>query len=506
MQKIWALLLFGLYLSSSLSGEEVKSEEKPRCELKEGYSETRHETVINGNPIAYKAVAGTFMLKDIKCEPTASLFFISYTKEGAENEQRPVTFCFNGGPGSSSVWLHLGTFGPKRVALSDKGDSLPPFHLIDNEFSILDQTDLVFIDPVSTGFSQAIPTDKAKSFHGVEEDIKSVAEFIRIYLTRFNRWNSPKFIAGESYGATRAAGLAGHLHDKYFINVNGIILISSILNFQSIDFNAGNDMSYIMFLPSYTATAWYHHMLAPDLQNAPLPEVLQEAREFVSGEYLMALFQGSQLSKENRALITQKLSRLTGLTPEYIARTNLRIDNMRYMKELLRNRNQTVGRFDSRILGMDADAAGEMFDYDPSMNAIFGAFTSTFNNYVKNDLKWETDNRYQILNNVQPWDYGSGNQCFNVADTLRSVMAKNFNLRVFVANGYFDLATPFFGTEYTFNHLGMDRALLNHVTMKYYEAGHMMYIYLPALKQLKVDLSHFYLNTLENQEREEGNK
>jgi carboxypeptidase C (cathepsin A) len=505
MRKIWAIVLLALHMSSSLIGEEAKPEEKAKCEFKEAFSETRHETVINGNPIAYKAVAGTFVLKDVKCEPTASFFFVSYTKEGAEDTQRPVTFCFNGGPGSSSVWLHLGTFGPKRVALSDKGDSLPPFHLIDNEYSILDQTDLVYIDPVSTGFSQAIPADKAKSFHGVEEDIKSVAEFIRIYLTRFSRWNSPKFIAGESYGATRAAGLVGHLHDKYFINVNGIILISSILNFQSIDFNAGNDMSYLMFLPSYTATAWYHHMLAPDLQNTPLTEVLQEAREFVSKEYLVALFQGSQLSQEERGRITQKLSRLTGLTPEYIARTNLRIDNMRFMKELLRGRNQTVGRFDSRILGMDADGAGETFDYDPSISAIFGAFTSTFNNYVRNDLKWETDNRYQILNNVQPWDYGTGNQCFNVADTLRSVMAKNFYMRVFVANGYFDLATPFFGTEYTFNHLGMDKSLLENVTMKYYDAGHMMYIYLPALKQLKADLSNYYLKTLENQEREEGN-
>lgn len=493
-------------LSFSCSAQEPKKgpeqeNEKPVCEAKEEFSETRHEIVINGKTVAYQAVAGTLILKDEKCQPKASMFYISYTKEGTDQmSERPVTFCFNGGPGSSSVWLHLGVLGPKRVYLNENGDALPPYHLVDNEFSLLDVTDLVFIDPVSTGFSRAIPPDSAKQFHGVEEDIKSVAEFIRLYLTRFNRWESPKFIAGESYGTTRAAGLAGYLHDNYYVYVNGIVLISSVLNFQSIDFNAGNDLSYLVFLPSYTATAWYHKKLNPDLQ-ANFLDTMAAARAFVINDYSLALFKGDLLTPEEKKRTVYQLARFTGLSPEYIERSNLRIDMMRFVKELLRDERRTVGRFDSRFKGIDADAVGEYFEYDPSADAIFGAFTSTFNHYVQTELKWTREGHYKILTNVQPWDYGSAkNQYLNVADTLRSVMTKNSFLRVFVGNGYYDLATPFFATEYTFNHLGLDPTLMHHVTMKHYDAGHMMYIYRPALIKLKEDLANFYLKTLEDQQ------
>jgi carboxypeptidase C (cathepsin A) len=471
-----------------------------KCQYSETFSETRHEAVIQGNKIAYKAVAGNFLLKNQKCEPTASLFFVSYTKEGSEDLERPVTFCFNGGPGSSSVWLHLGMFGPKRVLLSEQGDSMPPYQLVNNDYSLLDLTDLVFIDPVSTGFSQSIPPENAKNFHGVEEDIKSIAEFIRLYLTRFDRWQSPKFIAGESYGTTRAAGLAGHLHDQHYINVNGIILISSILNFNSFDFSPGNDLGPLLFFPTYTATAWYHRKLAPELLNLPLADVLQKSIQFVENSYIKALFRGSNLSQADVHDVALQMSRLTSLKPEYIARSNLRIDDMRFMKELLRGQNQTVGRFDSRILGTDGDSLRLQFEYDPSINAIFSAFTGTFNHYIRNDLKWESSKNYEILTSVHPWDYGSGHQCFNVADTLSSAMIKNAKMTIFVASGYYDLATPFYATEYTFSHLNLPRPIQEQVTMKNYEAGHMMYIFPPVLKKLKSDLADYYIRTLKKQE------
>lgn len=481
----------------------VESASEKVCTDKEEFSVTHHEVSINGQPVAYQAIAGNFILKDDKCQPKANLFFISYTKDGTENQgDRPITFCFNGGPGSASVWLHLGVLGPKRVYLNDNGDALPPFHLVDNEFSILDMTDLVFIDPVSTGYSRAIPPEDAKKFHGVEEDVKSVAEFIRLYMTRFNRWESPKFIIGESYGTTRAAALAGYLHDNDFIYVNGIALVSTVLNFQSIKFAAGNDLSYLLFLPSYTATAWYHKKLSPDLQGN-LQDALQAARDFVNNEYTSALFKGDLIKPEERQHIVQQLARFTGLSPEYIERSNLRIDMMRYAKELLRDQKRTVGRFDSRFKGIDANAVGEYFEYDPSADAIFGAFTATINHYIQTELKWKKDTQYKILASVQPWDYGTGNQYLDVTETLRGVMTKNPFLRVFVANGYYDLATPFFATEYTFNHLGLDASLLNHVTIKNYDAGHMMYIYRPALIKLKEDLAEFYTQTLINQEKEQ---
>jgi carboxypeptidase C (cathepsin A) len=511
-RKICQWIIVTCFVWGSLQAVEEKKTEskeaKVTCVDQEEFVETQHEVMINGQALSYRAVAGNLLLEDDECQPKASLFFVSYTKEekeGAEkNRQRPITFCFNGGPGSSSVWLHLGVFGPKRVSLTDNGDALAPYHLVDNEFSILDVTDLVFVDPVSTGYSHAIPTTDAKKFHGVEEDIKTMADFIRLYITKYQRWESPKFIAGESYGTTRAAGLADYLHDNQFMYVNGIVLVSSVLNFQSIDFSVGNDLSYLLFLPSYTATAWYHGRLAPELQNN-FDKTLKIARDFVINEYSQALFKGDLLTREERNRVIQQLAYLTGLSPEYIDRSNLRIDMMHFAKELLRQQQRTVGRFDSRFKGIDANGVGERFEYDPSAETVFGAFTATLNQYVKAELKWPHYARYKILSNVQPWDYGTGNQYLNVAENLRSVMTKNPYLTVFVGNGYYDLATPFFATEYTFNHLGLNASLLNHVTMKYYPAGHMMYIHKPSLIQLKEDLANYYIQTLKNQAEEEKN-
>ena len=505
------ILIIALGLLTQISAEEPLKNEKnveKICEKepKEEFSETRHEVVVDGKLISYKAVAGNLLLRDEKDAPKASVFFVSYMKEDVKDaKQRPITFCFNGGPGSSSVWLHIGILGPQRVFLTEKGNMVPPYHLVDNEFSILDQTDLVFIDPISTGFSRAIPVDDAKKYHGVEEDIKSVAEFIRLYVTRYNRWDSPKFLAGESYGTTRAAGLAGYLHDHYYMHINGLILISSVLNFQSISFDAGNDLSYLMFLPTYTATAWYHNKLAPDLQKKSLKEVVEESKAFVTNDYLLALFKGDLLSSEEKNKIIDKLARYTGLSTQYIADSNLRIDDMHFVKQLLRSQNRTVGRFDSRFQGIDANLVEEKSEYDPSAEALFGAFTATLNNYIRTSLKWESYLDYKILTNINShWDYSvASNQYLNVVDTMRSIIVRNPYLRIFVANGYYDMATPFFATEYTFNHLSLEPDFVKHVSMEYYEAGHMMYTNYPSLVKFKKDISKYFNETLRIQTKED---
>ncbi len=468
---------------------------------------THHTVTIDGQTIAYTVTAGAIVLKEEaekKGEdegasegekPKASIFFIAYTKDGVEDPaSRPLTFSFNGGPGSSSVWLHMGVLGPRRVLLDDDGFALkPPYRLVDNEASLLDVTDLVFIDPVSTGFSRPVPGEKAKEFHGFTKDIESVGDFIRLYTSRYRRWLSPKFLVGESYGTTRAAGLSGYLQQRHGLWLNGIMLVSSILDFQTADFNPGNDLPYLLFLPTYTATAWYHRRLPADLQALPLAEVLSQVEAFVMGAYALALLQGTALPAEQRAIIAGKLARFTGLSQDYVERSDLRIDIFRFVKELLRDQRRTVGRLDSRYTGIDRDAAGEHFEFDPSYAAIQGAYTACFNDYVRGDLQFESDLPYEILKGLyQTWSYKEfENQYVNVAETLRKAISMNPHLRVHVANGYYDLATPYFATAYTFNHLGLDLSLLANVDMSYYEAGHMMYVHLPSLRKLKAELADF---------------
>jgi carboxypeptidase C (cathepsin A) len=368
----------------------------------------------------------------------------------------------------------------------------PPYRLTDNQQSVLDETDLVFIDPVSTGYSRAVPGEKTAQFHGFKKDIESVGDFIRLYTTRYNRWASPKFLIGESYGTTRAAGLAGYLQDRHGMYLNGIMLVSTILNFQTARFFTGNDLPYVLFLPTYAATAWYHHKLPEELQ-ADLSRTLKEVEAFALGEYNLALMKGAALADEERAEVVEKLARYTGLTPDYIEQTNLRINIHRYVKELLRDQHRTVGRFDSRFTGIDRDAAGEKHEYDPSYVVVQGAYTAMLNDYVRVELKYENDQLYEIISDrVQPWSYEEHqNQYLNVAETLREAMTKNPFLKVFVANGYYDLATPYFATHYTFNHLGIDASLQDNICMGHYEAGHMMYIHGPSLVQLKADLASF---------------
>jgi carboxypeptidase C (cathepsin A) len=471
-----------------------KSKDDKKAPPEEKLVQTKHSFRLGGQEIKYTATAGTLLLKLEDGTPKASIFYIAYTKDDVSDpSQRPVTFTFNGGPGSSSVWLHLGAFGPRRVQMGDAGSLLPPpYKLVDNESSLLDVTDLVFIDPVSTGYSRAVPGEPPKQFHGVEEDVQSVGEFIRLYTTRHKRWASPKFLAGESYGTTRAAGLSGYLQERYGMYLNGIVLISSILNFETAAFDAGNDLPYILYLPTYTAIAWYHKKLSPDLQT-DLQKALDESKHFARGDYADALMAGDALSAARHAEIAQKLARLTGLSQDFVEQCNLRVQIFRFTKQLLRSERRTVGRIDGRFTGVDRDAAGDRPDYDPSIAAITGPYSAMLNDYVRNDLKFESDLPYEILTSrVRPWNYAPyENRYVNVAETLRGAMTQNPFLRVFVAKGYYDLATPFFAADYTFDHLGIDPTLRSHLSGAYYEAGHMMYAHMPSLAKLKQDIAQF---------------
>lgn len=493
-------------MSEKLKTDESNEENEKRRATKhevpeEMVSETKHSVLINGKEINYTATAGTILLKEeVKEEdgevekPKATIFFISYTKDDVDDvSERPLTFSFNGGPGSSSVWLHLGLLGPRRVFLDEEGRTPPPpYRLVDNECSLLDVSDLVFIDPVSTGYSRAVPGEKPEQFHDFTKDIESVGEFIRLYTTRFKRWSSPKFIIGESYGTTRAAGLSDHLLERHGLFLNGLMLVSSILNFQDARFDVGNDLPHILFLPTYTATAWFHGKLNETLQE-DLHRTLVDVETFALGDYTLALMKGAELPENERQTIVDKLAYFTGLTPEYIKQTKMRIEIHRFTKELLRDQRLVVGRLDTRFKGMDRDAAGEKPEYDPSYINIQGPYTSCLNDYVRCELGYESDLPYEILTGrVMPWNYEKyQNQYVNVAEMLRSSMTKNPSMKVFVANGYFDLATPYFATRYTFNHLGLEKELQTNISMGYYESGHMMYIHQPSLVKLKADLAQF---------------
>lgn len=491
-------------IDKSKSDKGQNSDKDPKNELKENVIATPHSVIINGVNTPYTATVGTQLLKDDQGNTKASIFYIAYTKDNVENKiARPVTFCFNGGPGSSSVWLHLGVFGPKRVNINDNGLSVDlPYHLEDNAYSILDVTDLVFIDPVSTGFSRAAPGEDAKQFHGVDEDVQSVAEFIRLYTTRNELWEVPKFIAGESYGTTRAAGLAEELHDTHHLYLDGILLISTVLNFQTITFASGNDLPYILYLPSYTAAAFNHRLLSTELQQ-DLNKTLHEVEEFAKNQYALALMQGDKISPKDRSEVISKLAQYTGLSPNYIDQSNLRVNIYRFAQELLRSVRRVIGRFDSRMKGVNSDACNDSFEYDPSFDLVMGLFTATFNNYIRADLNWKSDDEYKILARIWPWNYGvANNKYLNVADKLRDVMNKNPSLEVYVASGYNDLATPYFATEYTISHLNLDPSLRDHVFLKNYEGGHMMYLKNSTLIKMKEDISQFVKQRLKKRKEE----
>jgi carboxypeptidase C (cathepsin A) len=481
--------------------EEKKDEKKEdKTAPKDNLVETRHTVRIGGRTVKYTVTTGTIVMKEEVSEkegetdkPRAQIFFTAYTMDGVKDKsKRPITFSFNGGPGSSSVWLHMGVLGPRRVVLTDEGEMPPPpFKLTDNQYSILDETDLVFIDPMSTGFSRPVEGEKSAEWHTFSKDIASVGDFIRLYATRYHRWLSPKFLAGESYGTTRAAGLSGYLQNRHGMLLNGLMLISVVLDFTTIDFNHNNDLPYILFLPAYAATAWYHGKLS---FKAPLQTVIKEADEFAKGEYASALLKGAALTPEERESVVEKLSRYTGISQDFIRRTDLRSLDRHYFKELLRERGKTVGRLDSRYTGIDRSGVTETYEYDPLFSHTSGPYTAALNDYIRTELKFETDLPYEILSDKvwMNWSYGYfQNQYVSVAETLRSSMTFNKYLKVFVASGYFDLGTPYSATEYTFDHLGLDPALRKNIRMAYYQAGHMMYVHLPSLKEMKKDLAKF---------------
>jgi carboxypeptidase C (cathepsin A) len=393
----------------------------------------------------------------------------------------------------------MGALGPRRVSLPPEGTApTPPYQLVDNDQTSLKYTDLVFIDPVSTGFSRAAPGENASQFHGYDADIEEVAEFIHLYLTRFERWTSPKFLAGESYGTTRAAGLSEYLLRHDGIYLNGISLISSVLNFGTIRFAPGHDLPYILFLPSYTAAAWYHKKLPADLQNGTLESAVEQSRKFAAGDYTLALMKGDKLTAGERTDLAKKLARFTGLHPEFITESNLRVLVSRYFKELLRDQRRTIGRYDDRLLGIDLDSAGENAEYDASYASVQGAFTAAFNEYVRTELKWETDLTYEVLTGrVQPWSYSrQQNQYLNVSEQLRQAMTQNPALRVLSMNGYYDMATPFFATEYVISHMGLDPSLRGNVSFAYCDAGHMMYTRKSCLDSLNKAMSDLYNSAL----------
>ncbi len=495
------LLTFVLLPLSAIASEKKEPGEQ--------VSITTHTLTLDGEEIIYRATAGTMLLRKEEkgeFEPRAQIFYVAYEKlaigvdgrattpTAEMRARRPVTFSFNGGPGSSSVWLHLGVLGPKRVLLDDDGlPPAPPARLVENEFSLLDVTDLVFIDPVSTGYSRPLPEQDPKQFHGVNEDIRAVGEFIRLYATRNERWGSPKFLIGESYGTTRAAGLAGHLQESIGMYLNGIMLVSTVLDFQTLSFHPGNTLPYALFVPTYAATAWYHGRLPGELQARPLADVINEAEEFAFQRLLPALMRGTDLAEGETAEIAAEYARLTGLPEELIVQSSLRVPMWRFAKELLREEGRTVGRFDSRYTGIDREDAGDAPDFDPSYAALLGPFTSTLNEYMRSELEFESDLPYEILTgNVHPWNYSEfSNRYVNLTDTLRRAMTFNPYLKLFVGAGFFDLATPHMAAEYTVGQLGLDPSLREHVRMEYYEAGHMMYVHRPSLEKLSRDLRSF---------------
>lgn len=430
---------------------------------------THHTARVGGQTINYTANAATYIIRDDAGTPKATMFFVAYTKDGVDPKTRPVSFVYNGGPGSASLFTHMG-FGPKRPVLSPDGHSLgpAPYNYTDNEDSFLDATDLVFIDAIGTGFSRPAPGERREQFYGIIEDANWFADFIYEWVTRNGRWASPKFLLGESYGTTRSAELAGVIQERHQMYLNGVALISAVA-FS----NFGADDRSIFFLPTFITSAWYHKLLPPDLQNLPIDQVAQRAREFAHGEYAQALDKGDQLPKTDYDKVVQDLARFTGLKPQYIMSTNLRISPQRWFKELLRDKRETVGRLDSRFIGYDVDAAGERDEYDPSEASYEGVWVAAFHDYVQRELNWKGDQFLYISGNVRPWDQ-TGNTA--VAEVLRSAMTQQTHLKLLVVCGYYDLATPFNGIEHTVAHMNLEPQFRKNVTFTYYEAGHMMYI------------------------------
>ena len=452
---------------------------------------TQHTKRINGQSVSYAAEAGWLPIRE-DGKTVARMFYIAYTRSGVQDPAtRPLLFSFNGGPGTASVWMHMGYTGPRRVVYDDEGFALrPPGGLEDNPHSIVDAADIVYIDPIATGFSRMVEGEDEHRFHGKLSDIRSVGEFIRLYLVRTNRWMSPKFVIGESYGTTRASGLAGHLASTHQIYLNGVILVSM----TGLDLDQGADVSFATQLPQLTATAWYHRQLPAELQSRPLREVLDDAEAFAMGDYLAALVQGDRVSAAERDAVAARVAHFTGVSSDYARATNLRIDTRPFWKELLRDQRLTVGRLDSRYLGIDQEAAGENPEYDPALADWNGAFSDAVNRYLRAELSYNPDLKYNVWGGVRPWQQ---DEQANVGDMLREAMRNNPYLKVLIQAGYYDAATDYFGAMYTISHLQPGGEFRDRFRFAFYESGHMMYLRKPDLAQSNQDLREFIQWSLE---------
>jgi len=464
-------------------------------------SVTAHEGVFGGRTVHYTATAGNLLIRDENDKPNGSIFYVAYTEDGADAARRPVTFLYTGGPGAATFWLHMGSFGPVRVVTdSPKPTAGPPYQLITNPESLLDQSDLVFIDAPLAGYSRAVGNGTLKDFAGTDQDIHAFDRFIVRYLTEYHRWNSPRFLFGESYGTTRSAGLVAALQADG-VQCNGVILLSSILNYGIR--TPGYDREFISYLPSYAAIAWYFHKVK---HTGEMKDFVQQARVFARGPYAQALFAGDKLPPAEFDAMAQRVAEFTGLPVAYVKEAKLRVSPARFRKQLLRGEDERIlGRYDARFEGWDADAAGETPDSDPAETGISGAFIAQFHDYLEHELKFNTAEQYftSAPGVIGAWEFkhhpadnGGQQAAADTAVDLASAMRKNPKLKVFSANGYFDLATPFFATEYDLAHMQLPQELTGNVQLAYYPSGHMVYLNTEALKQFRADLDAFYKSAL----------
>jgi carboxypeptidase C (cathepsin A) len=495
-----------------------EDEKKPAPNL--APSLTQHSLNIEGKSLEYQAETGLLALKKIAGLPDASFFYVYYSCSGnsvsesvtslgkdekssttnapaqlSPKNNRPIIFSFNGGPGSSSVWLHLGFLGPQRVVLSESGLALPPpADLAANPTTALSYADLVFIDPITTGFSRAEDPQKAGEFHNFNSDIKSVSEFIRLFLTKKQKWGCPKFVIGESYGTIRAVGVADYLQKEHGLALNGLILVSSVLNFQALHTAPGSDLSTLLYLPSLSASAWFHGALPPEYQKLELPELLNQAEKFSSTQYAQSLFAGSALESREKEELNRKLAQFTGLSSDLIANCEQRIPMSLFTKKILANKNQVCGRMDSRVLGDSMDPVSPNMEYDPCLSSLISVFSGAMNQYLQRDLAYLSDEPYEILTGkVHPWRWGAENQYLNVCDKLSNTMIQNPYMQVMVVSGIYDLATPYYATEYNLRHLELPQKLRANISSKTYPAGHMPFLDNAVLKNLSADVKEFVL-------------